>query len=88
MAYNGISDGEDLDRCHIAAEGQGEAGKVVVLDASKNVEGLGNVSLDVAKAFGIGDPDTDGSYRFIIDGIKFALQKRISGNWVEKWAQD
>jgi len=34
----------------------------------------------------IGDPDTDGSWRIVVDGTALAVQKRESGVWVEKGA--
>ena len=33
-----------------------------------------------------GDPDTDGSWRFTVDGTALSAQKRETGSWVEKGA--
>jgi len=34
----------------------------------------------------IGDPNTDGSWRFIINGTDLSVQRREGGIWVEKAA--
>jgi len=38
------------------------------------------------ETFYVGDKDTDGSWRLIIDSDNLSIQKRESGVWVEKSA--
>jgi len=86
MAYHGLSDGVDLDRCDITAEGQGEAQRVMVPDTNKQIKGMGNIALDNDKAFIIGDPAVDGSWKFEISGDDLTAFRRESSAWVVKGA--
>ncbi len=45
---------------------------------------VGDAEIVSTGAFYIGDPDTNGSWRFTIDGANLVFEKRESGSWVTK----
>lgn len=60
----------------------GQEGQVLTITNRKATWADGGSSTD--ETVSIGDPDTNGSWRIIVDGANLAVQKRESGSWVEK----
>lgn len=48
-----------------------------------NMTGEG-AQVAATKAYYIGAPGTDGSWRFIVSGADLVIQKRVTGSWVTK----